>query len=342
MRRPVSLTAAIAVLALSAILKLAPPSAECQTPVILKLATLAPEGSAWMQVLKAAADEARQSTADAVQFKIYPGGVMGDERDMVRKMHIGQIHAAMLSSASLASIYSEIDILQTLFLFTSYPEVDFLVEKMEAGFTRGLVENGYVGLGWSEAGFVYLMSTAPANDLAQLRKAKVWIWSDSPMARAIFSEAGVSGVPLAITDVLVGLQTGLVEVVYAPPSVAIALQWFTRIKYLTEAPLNYMLGGLVVKKDAFDKINPQHQPVVTAVFQRHMKRLKDIIRSENQQALAVMKQQGVAFLAPSSATVAEFKAISEKAMQREEGHKFSAKTKEQAQSWLKAHAEGGK
>ena len=342
MRRPVYQIAAIAVLALSGILMLTPPLAQCQAPVILKLATLAPDGSAWMQVLKAAADEAQQGTGNAVQFKIYPGGVMGDERDMVRKMHIGQIHASMLSSASLASMYAEIDVLQIPFLFNSYPEVDFLVERMEADFKTGLEKNGYVGLGWSEAGFVYLMSTVPVNGLAQLRKAKVWIWSDSPMARAIFSEAGVSGVPLAITDVLVGLQTGLVEVVYAPPSVAIALQWFTRIKYLTEVPLNYMLGGLVVKKDAFDKISPQHQVVVKGIFERHMNRLREIIRSENQEALAVMQKQGVTVLAPEKNTVADFKAVSEKAMQQEEGHKFSAKTKEQALSLLKAHAEDKK
>jgi TRAP-type transport system periplasmic protein len=248
----------------------------------------------------------------------------------------------MLSSATLASIFSEIDVLQMPFLFNSYPEADFLVAKMEDGFKSGLEKNGYVALGWSEAGFVYLMSTVPVNSLAQLRKAKVWIWSDSPMAKAIFSEAGVIGVPLAITDVLVGLQTGLVEVVYAPPSVAIALQWFTRVKYLTEAPLNYMLGGLVAKKDVFDKISPQHQTVVKGVFQHHMSRLKESIRSENQEALAVMQKQGIKLLAPEQATIGEFKAISEKAMQQEEGHKFSVKTKEQALLWLKAHAEGKK
>ena len=193
-------------------------------------------------MLKAAADETQQKTGNAVQFKIYPGGVMGDERDMVRKMHIGQLQAAMLSSASLASMYPEIDVLQTPFLFDSYPETDFVVGKMEDGFKSGLEKNGYVALGWSEAGFVYLMSTVPVETLELLRKAKVWIWNDSPMSKAIFEEAGVIGVPLSISDVLVGLQTGLVEVVYVPPSVAVALQWFTRIKYITDAPLELHAG----------------------------------------------------------------------------------------------------
>jgi TRAP-type C4-dicarboxylate transport system substrate-binding protein len=321
---------------------LPPPFAGGQSPVIIKLATLAPEGSPWIQVLKAAADEAQQKTGNAVQFKIYPGGVMGDERDMVRKMHIGQLQAAMLSSASLASMYPEIDVLQTPFLFDSYPETDFVVGKMEDGFKSGLEKNGYVALGWSEAGFVYLMSTVPVETLELLRKAKVWIWNDSPMSKAIFEEAGVIGVPLSISDVLVGLQTGLVEVVYVPPSVAVALQWFTRIKYITDAPLNYMLGGLVAKKEAFDKIDPQHQSVVKEVFQRHMTRLKEIIRAENQEALTVMQKQGIKLISPGKAQIADYKAISEKAMQKESGHKFSPKTKEEVSAWLKAYAEGQK
>jgi TRAP-type transport system periplasmic protein len=341
MRRPVYLFAALAAVILSVNL-LTVPFARCQTPVTLKLATLAPEGSAWMQVLKAAADEVRQKTDNAVQFKIYPGGVMGDERDMVRKMHIGQIHAAMLSSASVASLFPEVDVLQIPFLFNHYPEADFVVAKMENEFKNGLEKNGYVALGWSEAGFVYLMSTVPADSLDLLRKAKVWIWNDSPMAKAIFQEAGVSGVPLSITDVLVGLQTGLVEVVYAPPSVAVALQWFTRIKFVTDAPLNYMLGGLVVKKEAFDKITPELQSLIKEIFQRHMNRLKEIIRAENQEALTVMQRQGVKLLIPGKAQLGEFKAISEKAMQKEDSHKYSPQTKESALSWLKGYMEGQK
>lgn len=341
MRRPACLFTAMVVFFFSSVL-LVPPSACAQSPVIIKLATLAPEGSSWVQALKAAADETQKKTGNAVQFKIYPGGVMGDERDMVRKMHIGQIHAAMLSSSSLASLFPEIDALQIPFLFSSYPEADFVVGKMENGFKGGLEKNGYVALGWSEAGFVYLMSTVPVDTLELLKKAKVWIWNDSPMAKAIFEEAGVMGVPLSIADVLVGLQTGLVEVVYAPPSVAIALQWFTRVKYVTDAPLNYMLGGLVAKKEAFDKIDPQHQAVIKEVFQRHTSRLKEVIRAENQEALTVMQTQGVKLLTPGKVQIADYKAISEKAMQKENSHNYSPKTKEEVSSWLKAYAEGKK
>jgi len=313
-----------------------------QPPTVIKFATLAPEGSSWMQVFKAAADEVQQRTGNAVQFKIYAGGVMGDERDMIRKLHIGQIHSAVLTSAGLSNIVPDMDVLQIPFLFNTYDEVDHVLARMEPFFKKNMEDNGYILLGWSEAGFVNLMSSVPADTIEKLKKAKVWIWNDSPMAKTIFEEAGVSGVPLSIPDVLVGLQTGLVEVVYAPPTGAIALQWFTRVKYLTDVPLLYLAGGLVVKKATFDTISPEQQVLIRDVFQRHFIKLKDIIRSENQDALNLMLKQGVQFLSLGPGQIAEYKLISEKAMSREGGHKFSASAREEMSSLLKAYREARK
>jgi len=299
-------------------------TARAQSPTVIKFATLAPEGSSWMQIFKAAADEVQQKTGNAVQFRIYPGGVMGDEKDMVRKLHIGQIHSAVLSSAGMSGIYPEMDVLQTPFLFTSYPEVDHVVDQVEPTLRKGLAEKGYVLLGWSEAGFVNLMSTVPVDTLEKIRKAKVWIWSDAPMAGAIFKEAGVPGVPLNIPDVLVGLQTGLVEVVYAPPSAAIALQWFTKIKYLSDTPLLFLQGGIVLKQETFGAIPAAHQPVVLEIFRRHFSKLKDVIRKENQDALNLMRKQGIQFMTLTPTQIDEYTRITERAMAKEGSHKHSA------------------
>jgi TRAP-type transport system periplasmic protein len=299
-------------------------TAWAQAPTVIKFATLAPEGSSWMQIFKAAADEVQQKTGNAVQFKIYPGGVMGDEKDMVRKLHIGQIHSAVLTSAGMSGISPDMDVLQIPFLFNTYPEVDYVVDKVEPALRKGLAEKGYVLLGWSEAGFVNLMSTVPVDTLEKVRKAKVWIWSDAPMAAAIFKEAGVPGVPLNIPDVLVGLQTGLVEVVYAPPSAAIALQWFTRIKYVSDTPLLFLQGGIVLKKETFDGIPAVHQPVVLEIFRRHFSKLKDVIRKENQDALNLMRKQGVQFMTLSPEQIEEYKRITDRTMAKEGSHKYSA------------------
>jgi TRAP-type C4-dicarboxylate transport system substrate-binding protein len=298
-------------------------------PVVIKLATLAPEGSSWIETFSSIGAEIQQKTGGQVRCKFYAGGVLGDEKDMLRKMHIGQIHAAALTSAGLSAIFNEMDVFQIPFLFESHAEVDFVLGQMDAFFRKGFDQNNYILLGWSEAGFVRLMSTKPVATLEDLRKLKVWTWEDAPMTRMIFEEARVSAIPLSVPDVLVGLQTGLVDVVYAPPSGAISLQWFTKTRYITDVKLIYLIGGVVIKKKVFNKIEPAHRKIVMDVWQRQMNKLRQTIRTENQEAMQVMVNQGIKMITPTADQVAEFKKVSTKAIQRLEGHTFSQKIQDE-------------
>jgi TRAP-type C4-dicarboxylate transport system substrate-binding protein len=309
---------------------------------LIKLGTLAPEGSSWMKTFNGINKEVMKKTENKVQFRIYPGGILGDEMDMLRKLKIGQIQGVALTSAGLSTLFKEMDVLQVPFLFQNYDEVDAVLKKMDSFFRKGLDDNGYALLGWSEAGFVYLMSTVPVPGLAELKKAKVWIWEDSPMAKAIFDEAGVKAIPLTIPDVLVGLQTGLVEVVYAPPTAAISLQWFTKIKYFTDVPLLYLSGGVVVKKDIFRQIPQASQNLVLESFQQPLEQLKIITRNENRDALKVMVKNGVKVVTSTQDEIDEYKRLSSKAIRHIRGQTFSKKTLDEVTSILVNYRKGGK
>jgi TRAP-type C4-dicarboxylate transport system substrate-binding protein len=309
---------------------------------LIKMGTLAPEGSSWMKTFNTLNTEVVKKTENKVQFNIYPGGVLGDEMDMLRKLKIGQIQGVALTSAGLSTLFKEMDVLQIPFLFQSYEEVDTVLKKMDSFFRKGFEDNGYILLGWSEAGFVYLMSTLPISSVTDLRKAKVWVWEESPMSKAIFDEAGVKAIPLTVPDVLVGLQTGLVDVVYVPPTGAISLQWFTKVKYLTDVPLVYLAGGVVVKKDIFKQIPQTSQNFILESFQQHLDQLKIITRNENRDAVKVMVKNGVKIITPSKDQLEEFKKLSHKAMGHPGSQSFSKKVLEEVTSLLESYRRGGK
>ena len=313
-----------------------------EKPFLIKIGTLAPEGSSWVKAFNTINAEVMKKTGNTVQLKIYAGGVLGDEMDMLRKLKIGQIQGVALTSAGLSSLFREMDVLQVPFLFQSYEEVDAISKKIDPFLRKGFEDNGYVLLGWSEAGFVYLMSTVPVASVADLKKHKVWIWEDSPMSKAIFDEAGVKAIPLTIPDVLVGLQTGLVEVVYAPPSGAISLQWFTKIKYLTDVPLIYLAGGVVVKKDIFKQIPQPSQNFILESFQQRQDQLKTITRNENREAIKVMVKNGVKIITPSKDQIEEYKRLSNRAMGHIGGQTFSKKVLDEVTSLLESYRSGEK
>ncbi|MFB3886172.1 MAG: TRAP transporter substrate-binding protein DctP [Thermodesulfobacteriota bacterium] len=310
--------------------------------VTIKMATLAPEGSSWTRAFNVLNTEVMKKTENRVRFKIYPGGVLGDELDMLRKLKIGQIQGAALTSAGLSTLFGDIDVLQIPFFFQKYEEVDFILKKMDSSFRKGFEDDGYTLLGWSEAGFVYLMSTVPIASVADFRRAKVWIWEESPMSKAILDEIGVKAIPLTVPDVLVGLQTGLVEVVYAPPSYAISLQWFTRIRYMNDAPLLYLAGGVLVKKEVFRQISRQDQSLILNSFQDHLERSKITTRNENQEAMKVMTKQGVKLVTSSKDQIDEFKRLSNKAISRISSESFSQRVFDEVRSLLEGYRKGEK
>ena len=313
-----------------------------EKPSLIKLATLAPEGSAWMKTLTALNAEVLKKTGNQVQFRIYPGGVLGDEKDVLRKMKIGQIQGAVLTASGLSNLFGEMDVLQIPFLFQNYEEVDFTLKRMDPLLRKWIEESGHVLLGWSEVGFIYLMSTVPISSVTDLRRAKVWSWEESPMAKAIFDEAGITAIPLSVPDVLVGLQTGMVDVVYTPPSGAIALQWFTKIKYLTDVPLVYLAAGMIITKETFQKIPLPIQTILMEACQRHLDQLKGVIRQENQEAIQVMVKQGVKVVTPSRGQIDEFKSLSSKAIEHIRGSSFSKKTLTEVTSALENYRKGVK
>jgi TRAP-type C4-dicarboxylate transport system substrate-binding protein len=323
-------------LAILAVLVLALTAGAGSGKNVIKIATLAPEGSSWIEAFDGINAELKKKTSGAVRFKIYAGGVLGDEKDMIRKMYVGQIQGAVLTSAGLSNIFSEMDVFQIPFLFESYDEVDYVEKNMAGLFKKGFEKKGFTLLAWSEGGFIRLMSTVPIASVDDLRKAKVWTWEDAPMAKAIFDEAGISAIPLSLPDVLVGLQTGLVDVVYAPPSGAISLQWFTKTKYMTDLPLIYLIGALVVTQKSFNRLSPENRKVLVEVCSKHMAHLKEIIRQENQEAIQVMIRHGVKLIKPSNDQIEQLEEISQKAMTRQMGKSFSPKVKNQVTDLLEA------
>jgi TRAP-type C4-dicarboxylate transport system substrate-binding protein len=303
--------------------------------VILKLGTLAPEGTAWVKALRDISGELEQKTNKQVSLRLFPGGILGDEEDMLRKVKVGQIQGALLTGGGLGLIFKDIIILAIPFLFQNYSEVDAVLTQWNAYFQNGFQENGFKTLGWTEQGFIYVLSKKAIKNAAELRKGKVWIWEDTAMGRAVFKELGVNPIPLSIPDILMALQTGMIDTVYSSPLAAISMQWFTKISYLTDEPLAYSTGAVVLQKSAFEKIPAGQRGTVEEIFKRNLAPLKDAIRKENQKAIQVLTAKGIKRVTPSPPDVKEFQAIVMKGIDTLGNDQFSKKTLAEISAFLK-------
>ena len=261
--------------------------------VDLKISTLAPDGSNVMVKLREGAAEIALRTEKRVRFKFYPGGVMGDDKAVLRKIRIGQLHGAVVTNGVLTKYYPDNQIYNLPIKFNSFDQVDYVRKKMDTIIIDGFKKGGFVTFGLVEGGFAYIMSKEPIRTLDDLRSQKVWVPKDDNMALTISKAFGFTPIPLTAAEVRTGLQTGLINTVAVMPIGAIALQWHTQIKYLTDAPLIYIYGYLTIKQKAFQKLTPADQNVVNEVMTKVMKQVDQHNRSENIKAMQVLQNQGV-------------------------------------------------
>lgn len=273
-------------------------------PVKIKIATLAPEGTTWMNVLGAMADEIETATAGEVKFKFYPGGVAGDEHDVLRKMRVGQLHGGAFTGVGLGEILPKTRVLEIPFIYRSYEEVDYVRAQMEGELNREMEAEGYVLLGWAEAGFVNIFANEPIHTVRDLQRVKMWMWEGDPLAEAFFKAFDIAPNPLPITDVLTSLQTNLIDAIYVSPYAAVGLQWFTRVKYMMDLPLTDAIGAMVVQKKRFDRIPEIHRQTVLDICRKHTENLNETTRKDQVDAVERMKKEGIEVIAIDPAEVA--------------------------------------
>lgn len=259
----------------------------------VKFATVAPEGSTWMKVMGELNSELEKKTQGGLKFKIYAGGVSGDEKDVVKKIRAGQLHAGGFTGVGLGEIAPEVRILDSPWLFKSFEEVDFIYEEFDKELSSAVVKGGYVLLGWVEIGPVHIFSKNPIRDPEDMKKARMWVWEGDPIAEAAYKAVGVTPIPLSVIDVLSMLQTGRIDAVYGPPMGILALQWFTRTKHVYPVPMAVAAGAVLVSKKSFDGISPDQQKILLEVCSAHLKRLNALSRKENEQALKTLTSKGL-------------------------------------------------
>ena len=266
----------------------------------LKIATISPDGTSWMQSMREAAELIDQRTQGRVKLRFYPGGVMGNDASVLRKIRINQLQGGAVATGGLASVDPDIQIYSLPLLFRSYAEADLVRKQMDSVIISQLKDKGFISYGFGEAGFAYFMSSQPIQSVADLKQRKVWVPEGDEITRISLEALGISPIPLPLTDVLTGLQTGLIDTIASAPVASIALQWHTRVKYLTELPVLYVSGTLVISERAHKKLAAEDQQTLAEVMQKTFREISRQNRSDNQNALAALRKQGIEFITPSS------------------------------------------
>ena len=267
---------------------------------VLKLATLVPDGSVWDKTFKQMGADWKKETKGRVNLRVYPGGIAGDETDIIRKMRLGQLQAGSLTVTGLATIDPYFRIFETPLFFESSEELEYVLKAVTPELERRLDERGFVLVHWGHAGWVHLFSKKPVTTLEDLRKLKQWVWAGDNKMVQWWKENGFKPVPLSVPDIPTGLQTGLVEAVPITPLAAIGFQWFRSTPYLLDFGVVPYLGATIVTKKAWKKIKPDDQKLLRAAAKKAEAHLRVEVPKQEKAAIEEMVQRGVKLTQPKA------------------------------------------
>ncbi|ATX76151.1 MULTISPECIES: TRAP transporter substrate-binding protein DctP [Reinekea] len=260
---------------------------------VFKISTEYPDGNAVLNELRAVGERIEAQTEGRVTFKFYPGGVMGDGTAVQRKIRIGQLHGTFIHSGALAESYKNSQVLNAPLLFRDFDEVDAVRAEFDPILNQGFIDSGWHTYGLIEGGFAYAMTAVPATDIETLKSQKLWLPANDPFSEKIARAFDISPIVLNIGDVLTALQTGAIDAIVTPPVGAITLQWYSRTKYLTDAPFMYTYGVIALAEKAVQRLSEADQEILAAELTASSKTLDTMARSDNLTAFTALESLGI-------------------------------------------------
>ncbi len=258
----------------------------------IKIATIAPNQSAWMVQMREAGKKIRERTEGRVNLKFYGGGVQGASPKVLQKIKIGQLHGGVFAPTDFIKSYGDINLYGLPFAFESWEEMRYVRDQMDAALAAGFENLNFVTFGFVGS-FSMILSNEPVRNQTDLRGKKVWLPEGDVITFEALKALNLSPVSLPVTDVLTGLQTGLLDMAAIPPEVAVALQWHTRVKYFTDMPVLYAMSFLAIDKRTVDRLSAEDRAVMTGVLADTYAKMDSRMSAESLDAVEALVEIGI-------------------------------------------------
>ena len=277
---------------------------------VFKIATLAPKGSDWMNRMEKGASEITAETEGRVKFKFYGGGIQGSDKKVLRKIRNGQLHGGAFAAGTLVTQTPSVLLYGLPFLFNNQAEVDAVRAELDETIEQNLLDSGLATFGFASGGFALVMSNSPVSKLDDLKGQRVWVPEGDTASYRGMEHFGLSPVVLPLTDVLTGLQTGLIDVIGSSAVAALVLQWHTKISHVSTMPVSYLYAVMGIGTQHFNKISTEDQQVVNRVFRGVYSDLEQLSDSDDKQAMAALVGSGVVVTEPDAGVLEDIQAQS--------------------------------
>jgi TRAP-type C4-dicarboxylate transport system substrate-binding protein len=259
----------------------------------IKLATVVPEGSVWDRNIKQMGEEWKQATGGRITVTVYGGGSQGDEPTVLRKMRLDALQAASFTAIGLGTIDSAFNVFDIPFFFTSYDELNYVQDKLTPAIRKRIEPKGFMLVNWGNGGWAQIFTKKPVQTVSDLKKVKLYTSAGNDRMVQWFKANGFEPRAMAMTDIMTGLTTGMIEGLPTPPLAAMLFQWYKQTPYMLDIGLAPIIGATVVTTKTWKSIPDADKPKLLAAADGVEKRLRVDIPKQDQSAIDAMTKAGL-------------------------------------------------
>jgi TRAP-type transport system periplasmic protein len=295
------------------------PWLQAQSVVRIRMGTIVPKGSLWDESLQYVRQEWRRISGGTVQVTIYSGGVLGDETEMVRQIRQGRIQAVALSSVGLSRIDDGVSCLQIPMMFKSYAELDYVRTRVTPTLERRIEAKGFKVLNWADGGWVHTFTKKSARTPDDVRRMKLFISAGDAETERLYNEFGFHVVPLALTDMITALQTGMIDAFSTVPLFAELEDSYKLAPNMIDVAWMPLVGGTVISQQTWEQMPATARPALLEAAHASGERLRGDIRAMGDQAVQEMEKRGLNVVRVDAATRALWQSSAENAYRRLRG-----------------------
>ncbi len=291
---------------------------------LLRTAMLAPRNGVTHRTFKRMDKELGKATNGSWGVRMYPGGMAGDEKDMIRKMRVGQMDAAMLTTTGLTHVVRETVVLDTPGVIRGYRDLEAVEDAMFPEWQEMAWKSGFKLVGWWEAGRYRIFSNATINRVADLKKRRAWLWPMSFVLKEMWRVSGITGVPLGVPDVYGALQTGMINTLICSSAALVAMRWHTKLDHMTEDATGVLMLSWLVTKKTWDSIPKAGQESIEKWIVKSKPDYKKQARKEDKVAYKMLLKRGYKLIPETKERTDDFERMYAEVRKRLTGRVFSA------------------
>lgn len=304
---------------------------------VIKIGSIAPDRSPWDDALKEIARDWERISGGQVRLKIYPGGIAGGEEDVIRKIKVGTLGGAVLTNIGLTKINPDAFVLSTPFMFHSEAEMAYVMERLTPTFEAQIKQKGFKVIIWTMTGWVNFFTKVPVFYPQDLKKQKMAFSTGEPELEQAWKKSGYLVVPTELSDLMMALQSGMVDGFYLPPLIAASGQYFGVASHMCSLKIAPLVGGLVIADRLWERIPENQKKEMMAAVDRVSKKLAGETERLEQKAIDTMKKNGLVIHEAPADSLAKWKEAADKGMDELVGKLFSREIYDKLQAILEEY-----